>query len=133
MSSNMDEFFNIEEDKQQLEIKELEPIVHSNDIVKNTMDDYHSTRESMITMITHGTSMITDLMLVAKETESPRAYEVLSGYMKTITEMNKSLMELHKDTKELTQEKEQEVVKDQETYEYVGSTEDLQKELTNES
>lgn len=126
--SNMDEFFNIEEEKTELEV--LDPIVHSPDIKKNTLDDYHATRESMKTMITRGTDMLDSLIGVTKESESPRAYEVLAGYMKTITEMNKALMDIHKETKEITQAKVEETPKEEgDTYVYVGSTEDLQKHL----
>lgn len=127
--SNITEFFNVDEEKQQLDY--IEPIVHSDDIKKNTLADYHSTRESMKTMIVRGTAMIDDLIQVAKESESPRAYEVLSGYMKTIADMNKSLMEIHKDTKEITEIKDESPKEETNNYVYIGSTEDLQKELNN--
>jgi len=127
--SNINEFFNVEEiELSSEESKTLEPVVHHPTIKENALDDYHSTRESMKTMIDKGSDMIDDLIKVTKESESPRSYEVLSGYMKTITEMNKALMEIHKDTKTITEEK---TNQHQETnnFVYVGSTEDLQKEL----
>jgi len=128
--SKIDEFFNVEEIELSSEESEkiLNPIVHHPNIKENALDDYHSTRESMKTMIDKGTEMIDDLMKVTKESESPRSYEVLAGYMKTISEMNKSLMEIHKDTKTITEEKNN---PHQETnnFVYVGSTEDLQKKL----
>lgn len=130
MSDNIDNFFNIEEDKHELGV--IDPIIHSDDIQQNTLTDYHATRESMKTMITRGTEMIDDLIKVAKESESPRAYEVLSGYMKTITDMNKSLMEIHKDTKEITQQKAPEQQQETNNYVYVGSTESLQQQLDKE-
>lgn len=126
--SNITEFFNV--DEQEKEIAVIHPILHHADIKQNTLDDYHSTRESMKTMITKGTDMIDDLITVAKESESPRAYEVLSGYMKIITEMNKALMEIHKDTKEITEVKNDNNDDEEKTnYEFIGSTEDLQKVL----
>lgn len=125
--SNITEFFNVEEDEQEIAI--VEPIVHSPDIKSNTLNDYQATRDSMKTMITKGTEMMDSLINVAKESESPRAYEVLSGYMKTIADMNKSLMEIHKDVKDITEQKEEPTKEETNNYVFVGSTEDLQKEL----
>lgn len=125
--SNITEFFDIDEDKQ--EIATVEPIVHSDDIKVNTLDDYHASRESMKHMITKGTDMIDTLIQVTKESESPRAYEVLSGYMKNLTEMNRSLIELHKNVKEISEVKEEPTKGESDTYVYIGSTESLQQNL----
>lgn len=130
MTDKIDVFFNIEEDKQELSV--INPIIHSTDIQANTLDDYSSTRESMKTMITRGTEMLDDLIKVTKESESPRAYEVLSGYMKNLTEMNKSLIELHKNVKEVTGIKNEQTTQETTNYVYVGSTEQLQQQLDNE-
>jgi len=141
MKNKIDDFFDMTDDVQneldevenkEIDIIEVEPIIHHPSIKENALDDYNATRESMKTMITKGTVMIDDLIAVTKESESPRAYEVLSGYMKTLTDMNKALMEIHKDTKEITEEKEQKQHQENNSYVYVGSTEDLQKELEND-
>ena len=75
--SNITEFFNVDEEKQQLDY--LEPIVHSDDIKKNTLADYHSTRESMKTMIVRGTAMIDDLIQVAKDMGVPKSCIYIKG------------------------------------------------------
>jgi len=124
--SNINEFFNVEEISE--ESKTLEPVVHHPTIKENALDDYHSTRESMKITIDRGTEMIEDLMKVTKESESPRAYEVLSGYMKNLVEMNRSLIDLHKTVKEVTDEK-SELKHEQSNFVFVGSTESLQQEL----
>ena len=72
------------------------------------------------------------LAKVAKESESPRAYEVLGGYLKTLAEVNKQLMDLHKVKRDITpQSGEGETGTGGTTNNnvFVGSTEELQKYL----
>lgn len=139
MTDKINEFFdmtdNVEneleeiDEHKEIDIIEVDPVIHHPTIKQNALDDYNATRDSMKAMITKGTVMIDDLIKVTKESESPRAYEVLSGYMKTIAEMNKTLMDIHKNTKEITEEKNEKQHQETNNYVYVGSTEDLQKEL----
>lgn len=106
-----------------------ELIVHNPDVKSNVVEDYKHSRESMIESIKTGTSVIEKIAKVAEESESPRAYEVLANTLKTITEMNKALMELHKDAKELIEEKEKAAeVHNHNTF-FNGSTDELQKLL----
>lgn len=112
---------------------EMTPIVHKDDdIIGNAKADYHKVRESQIHMILKGTEMIDKLAKVAGESESPRAYEVMATYLKTMTEMNKSLMELHKDAIDITIPKDVPSAgagSEGSKYAFVGSTEDLQEFL----
>ena len=73
------------------------------------------------------------MVKVANESEHPRAFEVLAGYLKTMAEMNRSLLELNKDVKEITTDKNapDKVENTQNNYMYVGSTEELQELLKN--
>ena len=114
-------------------VKSETPIAHSDDVVTNVKDDYNQARESMKDMITTGTSVIENLAKVAEESESPRAYEVLSNTLKTITEMNKALMELHKDAKDLMQQQQEgpQTVNNTQ-YVFNGSGAELQKLLQKE-
>jgi hypothetical protein len=47
-------------------------------------------------LIERGTSALEGSLMLAKESEHPRAFEVSSTLMKNISEMSKDLMELHK-------------------------------------
>lgn len=113
-------------------VKNDEPTIHSSEIEKNAESDYYQARESMKHMINAGTEVIETLAKVAEETESPRAFEVLATTLKTITEMNKTLMELHKDAKEIMRKdaaKNHAVTPQGDTIVFAGSTEDLQRYL----
>jgi LPS O-antigen subunit length determinant protein (WzzB/FepE family) len=69
-------------------------------------------------------------MLVAAETQSPRAYEVVATLIKSVADVNKDLLALHQKIKEI---KKTEVDASSTTIThnslFVGSTSDLQKLL----
>ena len=111
--------------------KNNEIMEHSDDITTNAEEDYRLARESMKEMISTGTNIIDSLAKVAEESESPRAYEVLATTLKTITEMNKSLMDLHKDTKDIMGKSQQQADTINNTqYVFNGTVADLQKALS---
>ena len=70
-----------------------------------------------------------NLSHLAKEGESPRAYEVLGGLIKTLAETNKDLLNLAKTKKDIQQEKNQEQQTPTHVNNtlFVGSTAELQK------
>lgn len=63
--------------------------------------DFAEARENLKTIIEKSDEAITDLQIVARETESPRAYEVLATLLKQAQEANKDLLELSKRRQEL--------------------------------
>ena len=63
--------------------------------------DYHLSRRTFRALIDKGNSAMENLTDLAKESESPRAYEVLATMMKTIGDMTKDLYDLQKKTKDL--------------------------------
>lgn len=87
--------------------------------------DYNSARKNMKDLIGIGFDAIDGIMKVADAGDSPRAYEVASILIKTVSELNTDLMELHKTTSDaLTGSK---IVKNTTNNSiFVGSTKDLQ-------
>lgn len=74
-------------------------------------EDLKDTRESYKELIESGTKAISDLSDIAEQSQSPRAYEVLSTLIRTIADTNKNLLELHKLKKELkTPEQKQQTI-----------------------
>jgi len=61
---------------------------------KNIEDDYKFARKNMRALISSGMDMVDSLAEVAIDSEHPRAYEVLSGLIKNISDQNKELLEL---------------------------------------
>lgn len=64
-------------------------------------EDYRLSRKTFRDLINKGNDAIEDLTDLAKQSESPRAYEVLATLMKTVSEATKDLYDLQKKTKDL--------------------------------
>jgi hypothetical protein len=64
-------------------------------------EDYKLARKTFRSLIDKGNNAIEDLTDLARQSESPRAYEVLATLMKTVGETTKDLYDLQKKTKDL--------------------------------
>jgi hypothetical protein len=64
-------------------------------------NDYEYARQNMYDIIEKGSSALEDIVDIAKQSESPRAFEVVTNLIKTLADANKDLMELAKKNKEL--------------------------------
>ena len=91
-------------------------------------DDYNFSRDQYHTLIDKGNEALEELLAVAKESESARAYEVTAQLVRTLSDTTKELLELQKSKKEIEKE-----VKDPKTVNnslFIGSTKELQDLLT---
>jgi len=90
-------------------------------------DDYKEVRGNLRHLVSTGEAAIEGILKVATEGDHPRAYEVVSQLIKTVSEVNKDLIDLHKKTKEIKKEENKYVQKNTTNNAfYVGSTSDLQ-------
>ena len=89
--------------------------------------------ENLYNLIERGTDAIEELIQVAKESEHPRAYEVVGQLLKTVGETNGKLLEIHKMKKDITREEQEVSIRSQNVTNalFVGSTAELQKLLNN--
>lgn len=91
-------------------------------------DDYEYARNNLKGLIENGKEVMQNIMFVAKESESPRSYEVVGQLIKTLADTNKDLLDLAKKSKELKQNKEEKTGDTTITNAlFVGSTAELQK------
>tara|TARA_B100000902_G_C27269895_1_gene895730 strand:+ start:601 stop:1026 length:426 start_codon:yes stop_codon:yes gene_type:complete len=109
-----------------LPVKEKLPKVVIN---KDIQDDYEFSRETYKNLIKVGTMSLETLAELARESEHPRAFEVLSKSIKDIGDTTEKLMALQKANKELTAEERAEVKKLTQNNVFIGSTTDLQRLL----
>jgi hypothetical protein len=95
--------------------------------------DYALARKTFRALIDKGNNAIEDLTDLAKQSESPRAYEVLSTLMKTVADTTKDLYDLQKKTKDLNKEDKSRPQDEQrinvEKAVFVGSTAELLKQV----
>ena len=92
--------------------------------------DYEYSRSNYYALIDAGNEAITDMLELAKETQHPRAFEVLGKLIKDISDVNDRLLKLQKAKKELVSA-ETDTPKPGVTNNnlFVGSTTDLQRML----
>lgn len=87
--------------------------------------DFESARQNINDMIHTGMEAVDGIMKVAIAGDSPRAYEVASLLLKTISDMNKDLIDIHKKANDADREKITNINTTNNSI-YVGSTTDLQ-------
>lgn len=113
--------------------KQQEPIVNTPHESDDIQADYNLSRRTFRDLINKGNAAMESLTDLAKESESPRAYEVLATMMRTVADTTKDLYDLQKKTKDLRGEDK----KDQpnvtvEKAVFVGSPSDLLKKIKEE-
>jgi hypothetical protein len=99
---------------------------------KNIKDDYDTSRDTYIELIEGGKESLELMIQVARESEHPRAFEVLSGMIKNIADVTDKLMDLNKKHKEVVKEDKPEQKQITNNNVFLGSTTDLQRLLQNE-
>tara|TARA_B100001750_G_scaffold52833_1_gene40101 strand:- start:1894 stop:2304 length:411 start_codon:yes stop_codon:yes gene_type:complete len=102
--------------------KEKAPTVEVN--TTDLTSDYDFSRDQYHKLIDKGNDALEELLAVAKESESARAYEVTAQLVRTLSDTTKELLELQKTKKEIEKE-----VKDPQTVNnslFIGSTKELQ-------
>ena len=86
--------------------------------------DYDFSRDQYHTLVNKGNDALDELLAVAKESESARAYEVAAMLIRNLSDTTKELLTLQKTKKEIEKD-----VKDPHTVNnslFIGSTKELQ-------
>lgn len=109
------------------ETKEEKSNIVKVDVPKDdkTESDFQEVRKNLRNLIATGEEAIEGILKVAQEGDSPRAYEVAATLIKTVSEINKDIIDIHQRMKSMEQSK---VVQNNTTNNsiFVGSTSDLQ-------
>ena len=95
-------------------------------------DDYDFARKNLKDLIYRGTQALDNIMDVADQSESPRAYEVVSNLFGQLTDANKKLLELAAQRKKL-QDVKDDGPKTVNNNLFVGSSTELLKMIKNQS
>jgi hypothetical protein len=100
----------------------------------NIENDYEHSRDTYYDLIEKGRESLELMIQVARESEHPRAFEVLSGMIKNISDVNDKLMDLNKKHKDINKPEENTNALPNGTTNnnvFIGSTTDLQRMLGN--
>lgn len=95
----------MQQDIVKVETNEIEYIDSSNERNMDIKDDYEFRREKLYQLVQKGEDALNNLLLLAKESDHPRAYEVFGQLMKANMDAVKDLTELQKDMNKIENEK----------------------------
>jgi len=102
----------------------------------NVKSDYEYSRDTYYEILEKGKESLELMIEVARESEHPRAFEVLSNMMKNMADVNDKLMDLNKKNKDINKEEVKQVAGSTGNTTnniFLGSTADLQRLLQDES
>jgi|TARA_B100000073_G_C23485145_1_gene473214 predicted house-cleaning noncanonical NTP pyrophosphatase (MazG superfamily) len=125
IDNHLDEVLGIVE-KPKREITKVERVVPA--ITDDDSEtDFQYARENLYNLIERGTDGLEELLEIAKQSEHPRAFEVVQQTIGQLTTTNKELLNLHKTKKDMRTEKGGPTSVNNNLF--VGSTAELQKML----
>jgi hypothetical protein len=126
LNANLSEIFDVEPIKETSPVETLPAVVEYADPVNADAD---FARDNIRELVTQGNQAVNELMLIARDGQHPRAFEVLSGLMKNLADMNKDLLEIQKRKKDLAPKAETQNNLSIDKAVFVGSTAELVKML----
>ena len=129
LNANLSEIFDVEPIKEVSREEILPAVVEYADPVNADAD---FARENIRELVVQGNQAVNELMLIARDGQHPRAFEVLSGLMKNLADMNKDLLEIQKRKKDLAPKAESQNNLNIDKAVFVGSTAQLVKMLKNQ-
>ena len=122
LNANLSEIFDVEPIKEVSKEEILPAVVEYADPVNADAD---FARENIRELVVQGNQAVNELMLIARDGQHPRAFEVLSGLMKNLADMNKDLLEIQKRKKDLAPKAETQNNLSIDKAVFVGSTAEL--------
>ncbi len=122
MSNELDKFLNIAPG-------ENLPAVVEQKKTTQVDADFEYARENMMEVINKGQEALFDLMDVARQSQHPRAYEVLATMMNTMVGASKDLLDLQAKKKKILEDDPSASPQQVTNNLFVGSTAELQKYL----
>jgi hypothetical protein len=125
---SLSKIFDIEPMKDQ-EVEVLPAVAEPKHTSNKIESDYDTSRDNLHDLLTTGKEALEHALTVAKQSEHPRAFEVVGGLMKQLADMNQQLMDIHQQKKKLEEPTKGTASKEVTNNNaiFVGSTADLSK------
>lgn len=129
MDKNLNKIFNMDP-IQNIKTDSIIPVEPSSEDVKQ--DDFELARNTLRSLIGKNEAVLNDLVHLARNSEHPRAYEVVGQLVKAQSDIAKDLMGLHKQKKDVDGGSDNQNIKTQNNIVFAGSTADLMKMISAE-
>lgn len=133
----LNEAFNIENEDDLIHPEIAENIpneiqTEKKSLIDDIKKDYEYTRGNLYSIIEKGQEAINNVLELAQETDTPRAYEVVGQLIKNVSDATDKLIDLQKKIKDLDEVKIQKGPTNVTNALFVGSTAELSKMLKNQ-
>lgn len=130
-NTNLDSIFNIEDSnvtaiQKTVEVSSIDSS-SALDIKKDIEKDYRYSRSNIYSIIEKGQDAINGALELARETESPRAYEVTGQLIKNVADATEKLLDLQKKLKDIEEVRETKGPSTVNNSLFIGSTAELTK------
>lgn len=110
--------------------QEVLPAVQEANQVNHALEnDFETTRSNLHSLLTQGQDALFHALEVAKQSEHPRAFEVVGGLVKHLSDVNAQLLDLHKKKNSIEAPTRDEAKNVTNNAIFVGSTNELSKML----
>ena len=126
----LNQLFNMDDVFVQKEVKKDVEIVDENIDIKEA--DFELARKTYRSLIKRNDDVIDEIVRIAKNSESSRAFEVAGQLLKAQAEITKELLNSHKQKKEIDGDSTNNNIKTQNNIVFAGSTSDLMKMISAE-
>lgn len=111
------------------EKQEVLPAVGTTSINHALENDFETTRSNLHSLLQQGQDALYHALEVAKQSEHPRAFEVVGGLVKHLSDVNTQLLDLHKRKQTIEAPTKKEAAVTNNNAIFVGSTSELSKML----
>lgn len=126
----LNEVFNISNDIVETEVKEVKVVPEETPIKKDDIQrDYEYSRANMYSIIEKGQEAINNVLELAQDTDSARAYEVVGQLIKNVSDATEKLIDLQKKLKDIEESSKASSPTNVTNALFVGSTAELSKIL----
>ena len=113
-----------------VEKQEVLPAIKQDNTNQTLESDFETTRSNLHSLLQQGQDALFHALSVAKQSEHPRAFEVVGGLVKHLSDVNTQLLDLHKRKQSIeAPAKKDSTVTNNNNAIFVGSTSELSKML----
>ena len=113
-----------------VEKQEVLPAIKQDNTNQTLESDFETTRSNLHSLLQQGQDALFHALSVAKQSEHPRAFEVVGGLVKHLSDVNTQLLDLHKRKQSIeAPTKKDSTVTNNNNAIFVGSTSELSKIL----
>jgi hypothetical protein len=127
---SLDKLFNVENNEASKEQPMQLPSLRKSPELQHCIDDdYYTTRQNLFELLAQGQEALDAALEIAKQSEHPRAFEVVGNLMKQIADINHQLIDLSVKVKSLSKDSKDNITPNNVTNTaiFVGPTSNLNK------